>query len=201
MRICFFGDSFTHGTGDDHALGWVGRVLAETRQRGRDVTGYNLGVRRNTSADIATRWRSEAQVRLPAEYPCRVVFSFGTNDCSANEAGDGPRLENAQSLRHAEAILLEARSWLPTLMLGPASVANEPEVNERIRALSKAYATLCERLAVPYLELCQLTLASPAWQQEALTGDGAHPNRGGYALIADAVSKWPAWQALVESAR
>ena len=25
MRICFFGDSFVNGTGDDECLGWVGR--------------------------------------------------------------------------------------------------------------------------------------------------------------------------------
>lgn len=26
MRICFIGDSFVNGTGDDTCLGWVGRI-------------------------------------------------------------------------------------------------------------------------------------------------------------------------------
>ena len=42
MRICFFGDSFVNGTGDDDCRGWPGRLCAEARQRGCDVTLYNL---------------------------------------------------------------------------------------------------------------------------------------------------------------
>src|SRR5437773_118332 len=64
MRICFFGDSFVNGTGDDEGLGWVGRVVARARQDGRDVTGYNLGIRANTSADVAARWAGEARLRI-----------------------------------------------------------------------------------------------------------------------------------------
>ncbi len=81
-------------------------------------------------------------------------------------------------------------------MIGPVSVAGSADANERIVALSAGYASLCESLRIPYLEVCRLTLASPVWTQQALAGDGAHPNRGGYALVADAVansSLWRAW--------
>jgi lysophospholipase L1-like esterase len=71
MRICFFGDSFVNGTGDDDGLGWVGRVVARARQGGRDVTAYNLGIRRDTSADVAARWVGEARLRLPHEHDGR----------------------------------------------------------------------------------------------------------------------------------
>ncbi|HUO23736.1 MAG TPA: hypothetical protein VMU59_14580, partial [Caulobacteraceae bacterium] len=60
LRVCFLGDSFTQGTGDDAALGWVGRVVAAERGRGHDLTGYNLGVRGQTGADIAERAAAEA---------------------------------------------------------------------------------------------------------------------------------------------
>ena len=51
MRILAFGDSFVAGVGDPDHLGWIGRAL-----RGRrEITLYNLGVRRETSADIAAR--------------------------------------------------------------------------------------------------------------------------------------------------
>ena len=43
MRICFIGDSFVNGTGDDDALGWPGRVVSMARSKGLDVTYYNLG--------------------------------------------------------------------------------------------------------------------------------------------------------------
>lgn len=51
MRLCFIGDSFVNGTGDDACLGWAGWICAAARQQGHDVTAYNLGVRRDTSTN------------------------------------------------------------------------------------------------------------------------------------------------------
>jgi len=201
MRICFFGDSFVNGTGDDDGLGWVGRVVAEARQRGRDVTGYNLGIRRNTSADVEARWRGEAGLRLPPDCDGRLVFSFGANDCVSNGSDDRPRVAPEESLKHAEAVLGAAHRWLPTLMIGPGIVADDHEANARIGSLSADYAKLCEQIGVPYLEICQLLLASPTWTQEALAGDGAHPNRGGYAIAAAAISNWRSWRNWIERSR
>ena len=195
MRICFFGDSFVNGAGDDDGLGWVGRVVAKARQAGRDLTAYNLGIRRDTSADVAARWLGEARLRLPHEHDGRLVFSFGTNDCMTNGEDGSPRMTLADSIANARTILQAARDWLPTLMIGPASVADGADANERIGALSAEHASLCDSSRIPYLEVCRLTLDSPVWAQEALAGDGAHPNRGGYALLADAVTHWPAWRA------
>lgn len=65
MRICFFGDSFVHGTGDDDCLGWPSRLCAEARSRCHDITSYNLGICRDTSGDVAQRWEREAGTRLP----------------------------------------------------------------------------------------------------------------------------------------
>jgi lysophospholipase L1-like esterase len=199
MRICFFGDSFVNGTGDDDALGWVGRLVARARQSGHDVTAYNLGIRRDTSADVAARWRSEARLRLPSDCDGRLVFAFGANDCLSKGVDDGPRVGRAESLANAEAILDAAKRWLPTLMIGPAVVADDREANARICELSADYAKVCERVGVPYLEICHLLSASPTWTREALAGDGAHPNRGGYAIVADAVSNWSDWSNWFES--
>lgn len=55
IRICFVGDSFVNGIGDERALGWAGRLCAAANARGVPVTYYNLGVRRNTSKDILLR--------------------------------------------------------------------------------------------------------------------------------------------------
>jgi lysophospholipase L1-like esterase len=198
MRICFFGDSFVNGTGDDDGLGWVGRVVARARRWGRDVTGYNLGIRGDTSADVAARWRAEASLRLPPECDGRLVFSFGANDCASRGVDDTPRVARAESLTQAEAILHAALRWRPTLMIGPGVIADDSEANARICALSADYARLCERMGVPYLGICQLLLASPTWSKEALAGDGAHPNGGGYAVVADAVCDWSSWQSWIE---
>src|SRR5579864_3855917 len=102
MRVCFFGDSFVNGTGDDEGLGWVGRVVASARQAGLDLTAYNLGIRRDTSADVAARWLYEARLRLPAEHEGRLVFSFGANDCASVDVDGRPRVACGDSLSNAE---------------------------------------------------------------------------------------------------
>jgi acyl-CoA thioesterase-1 len=122
------------------------------------------------------------------------VFSFGANDCSDDEKGN-PRVKASESVSNAGAILEAALDWLPTLMIGPATVGGDTVVNERVFALSAELATLCRRLSAPYLEICRVTSGSSPWTDEALAGDGAHPNRGGYTLVADAVSHWSAWRA------
>jgi acyl-CoA thioesterase-1 len=85
IRICFIGDSFVNGTGDPLCLGWTGRVSAAAIQQGYAVTSYNLGIRWETSADIAARWRDECARRLPAHSDGRVVFSFGANDTTVEQ--------------------------------------------------------------------------------------------------------------------
>jgi acyl-CoA thioesterase-1 len=199
LRICFFGDSFVLGQGDDDTLGWVGRLIALERRAGFDLTGYNLGVRGETTADIAARWESEARPRLLAKHVGRLVFSFGANDCCPNEQG-ARKLEHQQSLQHAEAILRAAKGWLPTLMVGPGIIADDPAATERVIALSKDLSALCARLEVPFFDLPALLLATPSWSEEARAADGAHPNRGGYARVAEAIAAWPAWRALTSAA-
>src|ERR1700749_667399 len=81
LRVCFLGDSFTLGTGDDDGLGWVGRVHAAERGRGIDLTSYNLGVRGQTGAEIAAGAPAEISQRLAGKGDRRAaVIAFGTND-------------------------------------------------------------------------------------------------------------------------
>ena len=132
MRICFIGDSFVNGTGDDDCLGWVGRVCSRARRGGADITVYNLGIRRDTSADIRGRWRREAAVRLPAEFNSGLVFSFGANDCVVETPPD-TRVSVEASMANTTAILREAKAWLPVLMVGPAPIG-DADMIERDRA-------------------------------------------------------------------
>ena len=100
LRICFVGDSFVNGTGDDTALGWVGRVCAEARARGVRLTSYNLGVRRDTSQDVLARWEAECRRRLPADCDARIVLSFGVNDTVVETGHERVALEaSCEALR------------------------------------------------------------------------------------------------------
>ncbi|MBI1206927.1 MAG: GDSL family lipase [Azospirillum sp.] len=192
MRLCFFGDSFVNGTGDPDCLGWVGRVCAAERRRGHDLTVYNLGIRRDTSADLARRWQDEAQRRLPLEQDGRLVFSFGANDCVIEDGRR--RVGFEQTLRHAGTILTAASALAPTLMIGPPPLA-EGDADARIAPLSAALGGCCRQLGVPFLDPFPDLAASGAWRREAAAGDGAHPGQQGYAELAALVAAWPAWRA------
>ncbi len=192
LRICFFGDSMVNGTGDDACLGWVGRACAAARRGGRDVTCYNLGIRRDTSEDVLIRWESEAKGRLPPEHDGRLVFSFGANDACPGADG-AVRVTPDRTLANAEAILTAAAAWRPTLMVGPLPIC-DPIVDARIAELSARFAALCDRLGIPFLPVIDIASSSEAWAREVASGDGAHPNEQGYALVAEAFMRWDAWQ-------
>ncbi len=192
LRIAFLGDSMTNGTGDPAMLGWVGRICANARARGHDVTAYNLGIRRETSADIHARWRAEIAPRLPPEHPRALVFCFGVNDCVAENGA--PRVHPDATLHHAHAMLAAAQSIAPTLFIGPPPI-DDAGTNARAAALDQRLAALCATLHIPHLPTLAALLEDPHWIAEARAGDGAHPGANGYAAMAALIDAWPPWRA------
>lgn len=208
LRLCAVGDSFVLGTGDGAFLGWPGRLAERAHAEGHDVTLYNLGIRADTSRDIALRWRAECTARLPAIHPNTLVFSFGVNDAAEDLTTGAVRVPHDESVVTARAIIKEAMAWTRTLWIGPpfpddtrppgrASPGPAYRMSaERVEALNRAYAALAGEIGVPYLDLFAPLSTSPAWRQALAKGDGAHPTDAGYDLIADLVEAWPAWPAL-----
>jgi lysophospholipase L1-like esterase len=195
MRLIALGDSIVAGAGDPEHLGWVGRALAGRRE----VTLYNLGVRRETSADIAARWRAEVTPRLVDHEPMRIVVSFGLNDCNpADEGAPGVRVPAAETLKNAHAILTGAGALAPVLMVGPPPTA-EPGVTVRAEALNDQLMTLAGRLKVPFIDVFRPLAASGLWQAEAAAWDGAHPGAAGYQQLADLIRAHPAWRAFTSA--
>ena len=123
----------------------------------------------------------------------RLAFSFGTNDCTS-ENTSGPRLSHDTTLINARRILKEASSRGPTIMLGPPPVLDNSVVDDRIRRLSGDLGSMCAEVSIPFLETFDFVLACPAWRREAVEGDGAHPNREGYAAVAAFVWEWPGFR-------
>ena len=195
LRICFVGDSFVQGTGDPSYLGWVGRVCQNAAV---PLTAYNLGIRGYTSRDIAIAWQGEVSRRLSSLVDGRVVFSFGTNDTTweadSDPAAPQTSVPLAESIHNARHILETAHSTFPVLMISPPPIA-DPEQNQRTRELWGAIAPICRSLDIPSLNIFIPLLQSEPWMHEVETGDGAHPQSGGYAALADLIQKWPAWQA------
>lgn len=205
LRICFVGDSITNGTGDDECLGWPGRLCSAERNRGHDITSYNLGVRAETSEQVASRWRTECSPRLPEPYPAALVFSFGVNDMA--EENGALRVAKDRSLEAARQIISEAKQWLPVLWVGPAPINDETQPfspgpgrsysfsTNRLLDLNADYATLADELLVPYLQLMDPLLNDNQWETALKAGDGVHPTGPGYAVMARLIGDWPAWRA------
>lgn len=192
VRVTFFGDSIVAGVGDPQGAGWVGRVVAGAFSAGVPLTAYNLGVRRETSADVLARWEAEIAPRLIDAADCRLVFCFGAND--ATWENGGPRVEPAQSLENLARVLATARQRaLPVLVVGPPPVG-DPAQRDRIGTLSAGFREIAARHGAPYVELAGPLRRSPVWKRELEAGDGAHPGGDGYALVADLVMEaWLTW--------
>jgi acyl-CoA thioesterase-1 len=146
-RVAFIGDSLVAGVGDPMGMGWVGRVVAASFALGLPLTVYNLGVRGETSEQIAARWRTETAPRLLPGTDARVGVSFGANDTTVE---DGQlRVAPERSCAALAAILQDAANvgW-PVLTVAPAPV-DDPEQNERTRSLADAFADVCEGAVPP----------------------------------------------------
>lgn len=189
IRICFVGDSFVNGTNDETALGWAGRVIAAAHAAGHPVTGYNLGIRRDTSQDVRRRWQSECSPRLPDGCDGRIVFSFGVNDTVLENGA--PRVPLAATGANARAILRGASRY-KLLMLGPPPV-DEAAQNERIMQVSKTLAQEARVLGVPFIDLFSPLARDAAYIGEISASDGSHPGSVGYARMAGIVLASPAW--------
>ncbi len=190
LRICFVGDSYVQGTGDPDCLGWAGRLCVNARRAGHNLTGYNLGVRRETSRDIAQRWLAECERRLPATTDNYVVFSFGLNDVTLENGA--PRVAGDETLAHLRAMLVAAKSRYRALVIGPVAVP-DIERNAPLLRLSDGMAGVAAELDIPCLALFPHFVDDAQWLDEVRQNDGAHPRASGYARIAALIEAWPQW--------
>ena len=181
VRVCVLGDSFTAGVGDPTGAGWVGPVASSARRAGWNLTVYDLGVRRDTSVDVARRWVAETSWRLREGDRYGVVVAVGLNDVVLE--GGRPRVPPERSIAALTGVLdgAAARGW-PALAVGPPPVADAGE-SSRAAALSAGMAVACAARAVPFVDATALA-RDPVWVAEVATGDAYHPSAVGYARLA-----------------
>ena len=128
--ICFVGDSITLGWGDEALGGWPARLLGRLSEQGYQVTGYNLGVRGDTSSAILGRWQDEVGRRRRGSNPL-LVFAFGVND--AKIAADGTQPVHPDlTARNTRQILADAGTGR-TLMIGPTPI-DEAVMQKRLNS-------------------------------------------------------------------
>ena len=193
-RILFFGDSFVAGAGDPTGLGWVGRVVAAGHDAGRPVTAYNLGIRGDSSADVAARFEPELAARTRnAAASYGVVLGFGANDMLIED--NRLRVPPGRSVGTLNRLIdLAQDGGHGVLVVGPPPVG-EPEEDERIRELSSQFAHAVTHRNLRYVETARVLSAHDVWRSEAAANDGSHPAAGGYAALAEIVraAGWTDW--------
>ena len=207
IRIAFFGDSITHGVGDARGIGWPGRLAERARQSGDDLTCYNLGIRAETSAQIAARWRAESTARLPCEARRAILFSFGLNDATRIDGALRVPLQHSEEI--ARTMIAEASTLCPVLWIGPTPVDESTQPlrsslgilqiknNAETARYDASFRHIANELGVPYLPLLDALGNIPAWPR--LLSDGVHPTAEGYDVMAAAIGEWSAWRALFDS--
>jgi acyl-CoA thioesterase-1 len=181
VRVCVLGDSFTAGVGDPTGAGWVGPVAAVARRAGWELTAYGLGVRRDTSLDVARRFLAEASWRLCGGNRYGVVVAVGLNDVVV--ADGRRRVPRDRSLAALAEVLdgAAARGWA-ALVVGPPPVSDAAE-SAGAADLSAGMAAQCAARGVPFVDTTGLA-DDAVWVAEVSAGDAYHPSTPGYARLA-----------------
>lgn len=193
VQLCFVGDSFVAGVGDETGLGWTGRLVARAASAGRPVTAYNLGIRGNTSADILARAQAEVDARRHPSRQTRIVLSMGVNDVVFVDGA--PRVALEESCANL-GLLLDIFAGDPVLVVGPPAVSHE-DVNGRIRELTMRYEGVCRDRGIPFVRVFCPLEANALWRRQVLEGDGAHPSSEGYMELCELVAPhWDRWPGL-----
>ncbi|UNX54001.1 GDSL-type esterase/lipase family protein [Georgenia sp. TF02-10] len=189
LRICVVGDELTAGVGDARALGWVGRVMARTRTE-EPAFVAQLAVPAESTTALAARWESETHRRFASHADNRLVVGLGATDLDEGLSLARSRLNLANILDGASA------SRVPSFVVGPPP---RPDVDPgALAALSVAFADVCQRRHVPYVETYEPLRTHEQWHADVAAGDGRHPGQAGYGLLAWLVlhNGWHDWLGL-----
>lgn len=185
LRVCFVGDSYVAGVGDTSCLGWVGRLSAHAHATGLPITAYNLGVRGNTSADVAARLPGEVTRRANPAAELRVVLAYGLNDAMLN--GGRPCMTPGDSLAAtARSLTWLASARIPAIFIGPPATGDAGQ-DSRTRELDRLLAECTRSHGVAYACLFGRLTDDPVWLDDVKAGDGAHPGPPGYQRYFEAV--------------
>lgn len=192
VALCVLGDELVAGTGDPRALGWVGRVVARTDQEHVRVTVYPLAVSAETTGGLVGRWEAETARRLSSHG--RLVLGLGIADLR-----DGTSLARSR-LNLANILDAAAARSLPTLVVGPPPVLGDgPDAAHAatVGPLSAAFADVCERRRVPFVDTFAALRAHDEWFTDLAASDGRVPGQVGYGLLAYLVlhGGWQPWWA------
>lgn len=189
-RICVVGDALVAGVGDPKALGWTGRVAART-PGGSAQAVLALGVPGEATSGLVARWQDETGRRFAAGADNRLVVGLGRGDLDEPVSLARSRLNLANVLDDA------ASRTIGAFVVGPPPSA-DAEANSRVGELCDAFADVCQRRGVPFVDCFGPLVSHEQWYGDLAAGDGVHPGQAGYGLMAWMVlhGGWYSWLGL-----
>ena len=193
-RICVVGDELAAAVGDPRALGWVGRVLANTKFDRPNMV-FTLPVPGEASLGLSKRWEDETASRFSREPDVdnRLVVALGRHDIGSGQSVARSRLNLANILDVA------ASRRIPAFVVGPPPGRHED--GPAIAELSAAYGDVAERRRVRYVDTYTPLAGHEQWLTDLGQSRSVYPGQAGYGLIAALVlnAGWRTWLGLPEN--
>jgi lysophospholipase L1-like esterase len=150
-------------------------------------------VRKNTSRDILSRWRPEVEARVLPGVEGRAMFSFGVGDAAPGQESGTTRVPLEETGANARSVLTDCLDTCGLLMVGPPPVLDEA-FRERVARVAATLESVCREAGVGYLDIFGPLNSGRNYLKDLEAGDGIHPGRPGYNMIAELVWDWKAWQ-------
>ncbi|WP_230977493.1 GDSL-type esterase/lipase family protein [Georgenia yuyongxinii] len=192
LRICVIGDELTAGMGDARGLGWVGRVIARTPTE-EPAFVAQLAVPHENTTELSARWETETQRRFTPMADNRLVLGLGATDLEEGLSLARSRLNLANILDGASS------NRIACFVVGPPPRTDLDA--DALAALSDAFADVCHRRHIHYVETFAPLRAHEQWHADVAASDGVHPGQAGYGLLAWLVlhNGWHSWLGLPEA--
>lgn len=190
IRLVSIGSNTLAGIGDGRAMGWIGRVLAQTPTPNATIESYVLAAPDETTSQMSQRWEREALPRFSEHTENRMIVALGTADATVDGTSARARLNLANILDRA------MQENIQVMVLGPAPVLDQEE-NSRLEYFNDAYKDVAERRDVTYVDAFNSLRNHDQYRQDLVANQGML-GQASYGLLAWLVLNrgWYKWMQL-----
>jgi lysophospholipase L1-like esterase len=189
-KICIFGDSIAHGSGDYEFGGWQNWLKVDFDKAGRSQHVFNLAISGRNSFDIDARVESEVRARMSeskGREDMMVIFAVPINDTrfvvkNEQEIFD---VSTEQFTSNLEKINKKLNDLVATVVFVGMTSVDEEKTNPRIidedqhrwtnisiEKYNDIVKKYCAEKNIPFIEMIDVLADHDL-------PDGLHPNAGG----------------------
>jgi|SRR3989344_1078250 len=202
MRILIFGDSITYGVWDEQG-GWTQRFrklldqqnLADLSKELKLV--YNLGITKDTSEDIRSRFESETNSRKREGERLLTIIAVGTNDSAYSNEMKTTRVPAGRFKSNLEWLIKKSRDLKATPVLVGLIGVDESKTKPLYWNYNLSYRdNLISEYNLIILEVADsekvpfVDFFTNLKDRKDLLYDGLHPNAEGHKIISESIFEY-----------